>query len=129
MARVVKHHLVGWVMQKRSTAFHRLKNPAFTFDTQRLSRNAFLFGYPAHQRFRLMDIQVVEHEMPLHRLGIAGNQALEMCQCILLGACGSPGRFDDVPRDDIKVDEPGQNAMPDKLSAWITPSARLQNRA
>jgi hypothetical protein len=45
LRRVVKHHLVGLVMQKRGTAFHRLQNPAFPFDAQRLSRNPFLFGY------------------------------------------------------------------------------------
>jgi hypothetical protein len=48
-------------------------------------------------------------------LGIAGNQTLEMHQGILLGAGRSPRWLDDVPRDDIKIDEPGQRAMPDIL--------------
>ncbi len=73
------------------------------------------FGHPAHQRFGLMDIQVIQDHVPLRRLGIAGNQALEMRQRILLSACGSPGGFNDVPGDDIKIDEPGQRAMPDIL--------------
>ena len=62
-----------------------------------------------------MDVQVVQHEMPLRRFGITGNQALEMGQGILLGAGRSRGGFDDVPCDDIKIDEPRQDAMSDVL--------------
>jgi hypothetical protein len=50
-----------------------------------------------------MDVQVVQHEMPLRRFGIAGKQTAEMGQGILLGLCWSPGRFDVVPSDDIKI--------------------------
>jgi hypothetical protein len=50
-----------------------------------------------------MDVQVVQHEMPLRRFGIAGKQTAEMGQGILLGLCWSPGRFDDVPSDDTKL--------------------------
>ncbi len=59
--------------------------------------------------------KLVQHEMPLRRFGIAGNQTLEMRQRILLSACWPPGGFDDVPGDDIKIEEPGQRAMPDIL--------------
>jgi len=38
-----------------------------------------------------------------------------MREGILLVACWSRGRFDDVPRDDIKIDEPGQRPMSDVL--------------
>jgi len=62
-----------------------------------------------------MDIQIIQDHVPLPRLGIAGNQTLEMRQGILLGAGRSPRWLDDVPRDDIKIDEPGQRAMPDIL--------------
>ncbi len=33
--RVVQHHLVAGVVQKRRSAFHRLQNPAFALDAQR----------------------------------------------------------------------------------------------
>jgi hypothetical protein len=53
--------------------------------------------------------------VPLSRRGIAGNQALEMRQGILLSAGWSPRWLDDVPGDDIEIHEPGQRAMPDVL--------------
>jgi len=62
-----------------------------------------------------MDIQIIQDHVPLRRRGVAGNQALEMRQGILLGAGWSPRWLDDVPGHDIKIDEPGQRAMPDVL--------------
>jgi hypothetical protein len=115
LRRIVKHYLVGGVVQKGRAAFHRPENPTFALDAQRLRCKPVLLGHPTHQRFGLMDVQVVQHEMPLRRFGIASNQTSEMGQCILLGPCWSPGRFDDVPGDDIKIDEPGQRAVPNVL--------------
>ena len=57
--------------------------------------------------------QIVQDDVPFDGRRIAGNQALEMRQRILLGACGPPGWFDDVSCDDIEIDEPGERAMPD----------------
>ena len=105
------------------------KNPALAFDAQRLKSNPLALSDPAHQRCRLMDIQIVQHNMPLRGLRIASNQALKVGEGILLGARRSPGWFDDLSGHDIEIDEPGQRAMADKLSTWVTPSARLQNRA
>ena len=62
-----------------------------------------------------MDIQIIQDHVPLRRRGIAGNQTLEMRQGILLGAGWSPRWLDDVPGHDIKIDEPGQCAMPNVL--------------
>jgi len=53
---VIQDHLMCGIMQKRRTAFHRLKNPAFAFDAQGLRRDALALGHPEDQRFRLMDI-------------------------------------------------------------------------
>ena len=66
--------------------------------------------------------------MPLRRFGIAGDQALEMGQGILLSAGRSPGRFDDVPGDHIEIDEPGQRAMPDILEFAPQHMARLHRQ-
>jgi hypothetical protein len=115
LGRVVQQHLVGGVVQKRRPAFHRLKDAAFPLDAQRLRCYPFPLGYPAHQRFGLMDIQIIQDHVPLRRCGIAGNQVLEMSQGILLGAGRSPRGLDDVSGNDIKIDEPGQCAMPDVL--------------
>ena len=111
----VQHDLVGGVVQKRRAAFHRLQNAAFAFDSQRLWCYCFPLSNPAHQRFGLMDVQIIQHTVPPGRLLITGDEALKMREGILLGACWSPGRLDDVPGDDIKIDEPGQGAMSDIL--------------
>ena len=107
LRRVIEHHLMGRVMQKRGATFHRLQDATFAFDAQRLRRDRLPLGDPAHQRLGLMDIQVVEHEMPLRRLGIAGNQALEVSQRILFGARWPPGRLNHLSGHHIKIDEPG----------------------
>ena len=62
-----------------------------------------------------MDVQIIQDHVPLRRRGGASNQALEMRQGILLGAGWSPRWLDDVSGHDIKIDEPGQRAMPDVL--------------
>ena len=62
-----------------------------------------------------MDIQIIQDHVPLRRRGRASNQTLEMRQGILLGAGWSPRWLDDVSGHDIKIDEPGQRAMPDVL--------------
>lgn len=109
MARVVQH-LVGRVVQKGRTAFHRLQGAAFALDAQRLCCDPFAPSHPAHQGFGLMNIQIIQDHVPLRRRGIAGNQTLEMCKGVLLGAGRSPGWFDDVAGHHIKIDEPGQRA-------------------
>ena len=90
MACVVQHHLVGGVVQKRCPAFHGLQDATFAFDAQCLRCDPFQLSHPAHQGFGLMDIQIIQDHVPLRRLGIAGKQALEVRQSILLGAGWSP---------------------------------------
>ena len=104
---VVEHDLVRRVMQKGRPAFHRLKNPPFLFDTQRLRRDALAFGYPTDQGCRLMDIQVVQDDVPLRGLRIAGHQMLNVREGILLSARRSPRGDDDLSTDHIEIDEPG----------------------
>ena len=112
---VVKHDLVCWVLQKGCPAFHGLQNPALAFDAQRLASNPLALSYPAHQRFGLMDIQIVQDQMPLRGRRRASNQALEVGEGILLGTRRPPGWFDDLSAHHIEIDEPGQGAMPDVL--------------
>ena len=71
------------IMQKDRAAFHRLEDAALAFDAQALGCNTFLVRHPAHQRFRLMDVQIIEHDVPLRGLGIAGVQMLKIGQNIL----------------------------------------------
>ncbi len=115
MPRVRKHHLMRWIMQKRRAAFHRAENPARAFETQCLRSDPLTLGYPADQRLGLMDIQVIHDQMPLCRLRITLNQALDVRQTVFLGAGRSEGGLDHLPGHDIEIDKPGQRPMPDIL--------------
>src|SRR5260370_20059499 len=113
LRRAVKDHLIGEIVQEGCTTFHRAQDTTLTFDTQYLCSNPFLLGYPTHQCFGLMDIQVIQHDVPFAGMRIAGNQALEMSQRILLVAGRSPGGSDDLSSRDIEIDEPGERSMSD----------------
>ena len=62
-----------------------------------------------------MNVQVIQHDVPLAGLRITGDQVLKMGQSILFGTPGSPGRFNHLSEHDIEMDEPGQGAMPNGL--------------
>src|SRR6266567_4187696 len=105
---VIEYHLMGWIMQKRGAAFHRLQNATLAFNSQRLWGNSFALSHPLDQRLGLMDVQVVHHQVPPGGLPITGNQSLDVDRRIPLGARWSPGWLDDLTRHDIKIDEPGK---------------------
>ncbi len=54
-----------------------------------------------------MDVQIIQHDVPLGRFLITGDQALKMREGILLGARWSRGGFNHLSRDHIEIDEPG----------------------
>src|SRR5947207_1902752 len=91
---VVKHNLVRWILQKGCPTFHGLQDSALAFDPQRLS-HALPLSCPAHERLRLMNIQIVQDDVPLGGCRLTRNQALEVGKGILLRACWPPGWFDD----------------------------------
>src|SRR2546425_10751960 len=95
---------------------------------QRLRRDAFPLGNPAHQRFGLMDVEIVHDDVALRDRRRASNQSLEMRQGILLGACGSPRWVNDVSGDDIEIDKPGERTMPDILELTAQDMARLHGQ-
>src|SRR6266702_1977323 len=114
MLRGVREHpFVRRVMQKGRAALHRLENTALAFHAQALGFDAFLFGHPTYHRFGLMDVQILQHDAPLRRLGLAFDQVLEMGQGILFGARRAKGWLNHLSGDDIEIDEPGQRPMPD----------------
>jgi hypothetical protein len=49
------------------------------------------------------------------RVGIAGNQPLEVSVRILLGACRPPGGFDHLTSHHIEMNKPREGSMPDIL--------------
>jgi hypothetical protein len=54
--------------QKARTALPIVQNVVFPFHAQ-LKLQVRLGGHPAHQTFRAMDVQIVDHEMPLRAVG------------------------------------------------------------
>jgi hypothetical protein len=89
---VVKNHVMGVVVQERSTTFHRAQDPTLAFDTQCLCRDLILLGYPTHQCCGLLDIQVIQEDVPFLRERRTSNQALQMSERILLVAGRSKGK-------------------------------------
>src|SRR5260221_13676101 len=96
---------------------------------QRLENKPLALSDPAHQRFRLMDIQIVQHQMPLGGGRITGNKAREVGEGILLGARWATGWLEDVPGHDIEIDKPGQRAMADAPEISSQYRTRLQPQA
>ncbi len=76
--------------------------PCLPLHTNTSGADPFPLGHPPDQQLGLMDIQVVHHQAPFGRLSITGNQALNVSQCILLGACWSPGRREHLVRNHIE---------------------------
>src|ERR1700724_3229552 len=112
---VVEHHLMRHIVQECGSAFHRLENTALAFDSQRILYDPFLFGHPTDQRLRLMDIQIIQHDVPLLRRRITGKEPLEMSQSIVLCAGWPLGWLDNLAGHDIEIDEPGKRPMSDVL--------------
>jgi len=71
-----------------------MEDPVFAFDSQGILGDPFPLCNPPYQRFRLMDVQIVQHNIPLRGLGIAGHQALDMRKRIFFRSRRSPGWFD-----------------------------------
>ena len=124
----MEHDIMGRVAQKGRSTRHRCENATFPFDAQVLIDPRTLRD-PMHQRFGLMGVEIVADDMPTRGLWGGGDHGLQMRQEIGLGARGSTSRGQDLSGDDIAAHDKGTGAMADKLSTWVTPSARLQNRA
>src|SRR5436305_12837028 len=76
LRRVIEHHLMGRIMQKSRSTFHRLEHTTFAFDSQRLCRDASSLSHSTHQRVGWMDSEIVEHDGPLRGFRVIGDQAL-----------------------------------------------------
>ncbi len=58
-----------------------------------------------------MDIQIIHDDAPASRLGITGDQPLKVLDRIRFGPRWPPGWRQDLARDDIEIDEPGEGAI------------------
>src|ERR1019366_2315532 len=67
---------------------------------------------PADQRFGLMNVEVVTHDVPACGLGIARNDCLHVGQKIFLRSRGSSMRGDDLSRHHIAAENDATGSMP-----------------
>src|SRR3989304_6137721 len=105
---------MGWVREKSSTALHRSQNARFAFDAQ-VNVQVGLVGHITNQGFRLMGVEIVHDEMPLHDLWISFDGVLDMREKIGLIPWGTSRNLSDRASRDMEVDDQGQRAMPDVL--------------
>ena len=67
---------MSWIVQESCTAFHRAKDTTLAFDTQYLLLNPLLLGDSAHQCFGLMNIQVIQDDVPFAGMRITSTLRL-----------------------------------------------------
>ena len=103
LGRVVENNPMGWLSQEGGPSFHRLQNTAFAFDAQIEGEIGFV-GHIAHQGFRLMRVEVVDHEVPPGNPWGAFNRALDMLGEIFFVACAATGNCGHLARSHFKVD-------------------------
>ena len=104
--RVVKNDPMGGDSQEGRPRFHRLQNTAFAFETQ-IDGEIRFFSHVAHQGFRLMSIEVIDHEVPLDDLWGAFHAALDMLYEIGFVARSATGNRGDLTGSHFKVDDEG----------------------
>jgi hypothetical protein len=110
----MKHNAMRWVRKKSCSAFHRSQNAGFAFDTQ-IDVQIGLVGHKADERFRLMCVEVVYDEMPLHNLRVSGDRALDMREKVFFLTGGASRNLPDLALRHMEVDDERQRAMPDVL--------------
>ena len=86
--RIVKHNAMSWIREKNSPALQRSQNARLAFDTEADVQIGFI-GHIAHKRFRLMRVEIVYNEMPLHDLRIGFDGALDMREKVRLLTSGA----------------------------------------
>jgi hypothetical protein len=130
LGRVVKDNAMGGVSEKGSTALHGGQNARFPFDPQ-VDVQIRLLGDVADERFRLMGVEIVHDEMPLHAVGISVNGALDMSEKIGLITSRAIRNLSHPAIGDMEVDDEGQRTVPDVLklpaqhSSWLHGQVRV----
>jgi hypothetical protein len=125
----MEHDAMARVTQEVRTALPVVQNTVFPFHAQ-LKLQASFGGHPAHQTFRAMDVQIVDHEMPLAGLLVAGHDRLHVGRKVGFGA-GRPGRRGDaLPTHHITTEDERTCTAPDvlKLAAFDLTGGQRQAR-
>src|SRR5919199_1542352 len=128
LRRVVKHDPVGGVAQEGGPRRLALQNATLAFHAQ-LDVQIRLICHQVHQRLRLMDVQIVHHEVPACDRRVAHQHLLHMAREILLSSCWSSIWSNDLPAHDIAAENERAGAMPDVLELAPFDLARRQRQA
>ena len=108
--RVMEHNPMRWITQKLSSRRHRLQDPAFAFDAQ-IGHDVRFISHVAHQRLRLMDIEIVNDKVPPDDRQVGLDRAPNVIDKVFLRPCVPMGRLYDVAGCHIEVDHETLRAM------------------
>jgi hypothetical protein len=109
---VVEHNRMRGIGEKRGARGHGLENPPLALLPQVLLQ-AIVLRHKAHQAFGLMNVEIVQHEMPPGRLIIGGHCTGYVRHKVLFGACRPQRRRHDRALSDVKIGDQRQRATPD----------------
>lgn len=112
--RIVKDNAMGRIRQESGAALHRGENAGLAFDAQS-DVQVRLLGDVADQGFRLMCVEIVDDEVPLHDLRICLDGALDMSEKIFFRARRISRHLPDFAIRHMEVDDERQRAMADVL--------------
>jgi hypothetical protein len=98
------------VAQKLSPRRHRLQDPALALDAQ-VGYDVRFISDVAHQRLRLMDVEVVNNKVPTDDRQVGFNRALNVIDKVFLGPCVAIGRLFNATGGHVKVDDEALGSM------------------
>src|SRR5215472_6818772 len=107
---VVEHDGVAGVAQKRRARGSRPKHYTHVLDAKICSAACALSDV-AHQARRAMDIEVIDHEMPLRGAWITLDGAPNMLDEVRLCAGRSTGRAEDLTSGHVEIDDERARAV------------------
>jgi hypothetical protein len=102
------------VREKFSSCLHRFKDARFAFNTK-VTGNIRLSSNIANKRFRAMNVEIVNHNMPSFDVRVCLNQLANVFHVILFGTGGTSSHPDNPAESHIECKDKGQSAMPDIL--------------
>jgi len=114
LGRVVKDDAMGGVTEKSCPGLFVEQDPGLAFLTQ-VDVQVGLGCYPAHQGFRLVNIEIIEHKVPAECGRVGGDHALDMGQKIGFGPGVTRQRCEQLTGHHISTEDERSRAVTDVL--------------
>src|SRR5919202_1165246 len=128
LRRIVKDDAVALGAQKGGPRCLALQDARLPFHPQ-LDLHIRRLRHQAHQRRRLMDVQVVHYKPPARRCRVTHQHLLHMRYEILFCARWSQNRCDDLARHHVTTQDARTGAMPNVRELAALDLARRQRQA